>query len=282
MKKMLFRIAFIAIACTAMAASSLAQKVTPEEIIAKHLESIGKADDRTKMFNVTAVGTVGYSQLSNASAPSGGKVVFASEANKALLAMTFQSSGYQGETIKFDGKDDFIGFSSPGKRTLFGDYLYKYKTILKHNLIGGVLQKGWPFADVASRNVKLSSDGTKKVDGRDAYVLAYEPKKGSDIRIRIYFDKENFRHVRTEYLRTNQPGMGHDPNASSSLAETHENLTEDFSEFKTEYGVTLPRKYKITLYSEANGRTYEGTYTMSFTDFYYNSKLEAGTFDSVK
>ena len=127
-----------------------------------------------------------------------------------------------------------------------------------------------------------ADDGTKKIDGREAYVLSYEPKKGSDIRIKVYFDKENYRHIRTEYLRTNQPGMGHDPNTSSSLVETHENLTEDFSDFKTEYNVTLPRKYKITLYSEANGRTYEGTYTMAFTDFYYNSKLDAGTFEPAK
>ena len=269
-------------ACTILAGSAVAQKLSAEEIIAKHLESIGKSDDRSKMLNVTAVGMVNYTHLSSASAPSGGKVVFASEGNKALLAMTFQSSGYQGETFKFDGKDDFIGFSSPGRHSLLGDYLYKYKVILKHNLLGGVLQKGWPFVEFASRNVKVSSEGIKKIDGRDAYVLSYEPKKGSDIRIKVYFDKETYRHIRTEYLRTNQPGMGHDPNSSSSLVETHENLTEDFSEFKTEYGVTLPRKYKIMLYSEGNGRTYEGTYTMVFTDFYYNSKLDASTFDPSK
>ena len=282
MKRTLLFFALIAIVSTLMASEVIAQKLTAEEIVAKHLESIGKADDRTKMFNITAVGLVNYSQLSTAAAPSGGKVVFASEGNKALFAMTFQSSSYQSETIKFDGNNDFIGFSVPGARSVFGEYLYKYKTALKHNLLGGVLQKGWAFTDLPAHNAKISTGGTKKIDGREAYVINYEPKKGSDVQVKVYFDKENFRHIRTEYLRTNQPGMGHNPNTSSSLVETHENLTEDFSDFKTEYGVTLPRGYKITLYSERMTQTYEGKYVMSFTDFYYNSKLEAATFDFAK
>src|SRR3982751_1530443 len=124
MKRIVFLTAFVASVCVMMAGSVAAQKLTAEEIITKHLDSIGKSDDRAKMFNITAVGLVNYSQLSTASAPSGGKVVIASEGNKELFAMTFQSSAYQGETIKYDGKDDFIGFSRPGVRSVFGDYLY--------------------------------------------------------------------------------------------------------------------------------------------------------------
>ena len=259
---------------------TIAQKMTAEELIAKHLDAIGKSDDRAKMKNVTAVGEVAYSKLSQTSKPAVGKVVFASEDKSSLLAMVFDSPTYPGEKIIFDGKAKLVDFANTGLRSQLGDYLFAYDTIISHGLLGGVLEKGWPLAESASRGAKLELDGTKKIDGKDNYVLSYQPKKGADIRIKLYFDKETFRHTRTEYSRTNPPGMGHDANTSSQLVETHENLTEDFSDFKTEYGVTLPHTYKLRLYIERANQTYETQYVITFKEFFYNSKLDPATFQT--
>ena len=52
---------------------------------------------------------------------------------------------------------------------------------------------------MANKKAKLSLEGTKKIDGKENYVLSYSPKGGSDVDINLYFDKETFRHTRTEY-----------------------------------------------------------------------------------
>lgn len=258
----------------------VAQKMTADEIVAKNLGAIGSAEDRAKMNNVTAVGDVEFTKSTSTKTVSPGKVVFASEGNKVLFAMNFPSSIYQTEKIVFDGKDHSVDFSQPGLRSIIGDYLWRYDTIIRHGLLGGVLSKGWGLIDIASHNAKVSYDGTKKLDGREVYVLSYEPKKGSDVRIKLFFEKETFRHVRTEYRRLNSAGASNNPNTASSLTETHEDMTEDFSDFKTEYGITMPRVYKLHVYVERNRANYESFYTCTFKDFYYNSKFDAATFNT--
>jgi outer membrane lipoprotein-sorting protein len=280
MKRTIVLTAVLGAVLALLCAGANAQKMTAEEVIAKHLEAIGKNDDRAKMKNITAVGEVAYSKLSQTSQPAVGKVVFAAEDKSSLLAMVFNSTVYTGEKIIFDGKSKLVDFATPGIRSQLGDYLFRYDTIITHNLLGGVLEKGWALTDLQAHGAKVELDGTKKIDGRDNYVLSYQPKKGADVRIKLYFDKETFRHTRTEYLRTNAPGMGHDPNTSSQLVETHENLTEEFSDFQTEYGVTLPRTYKLRLYLERANQTYETQYVITFKEFFYNSKLDPATFQT--
>ena len=280
MKRSFVLTALMGAVLTFSCANVRAQKMTAEEVIAKHLEAIGKSDDRVKMKNVTAVGEVAYSKLSQTSKPAVGRVVFAAEDKSSLLAMVFDSTVYTGEKIIFDGKSKLVDFATPGIRSQLGDYLFRYDTIITHGLLGGVLEKGWPLADLQAHGAKVDLDGTKKIDGKDNYVLSYLPKKGADIRIKLYFDKETFRHTRTEYFRTNAPGMGHDPNTSSQLVETHENLTEEFADFKTENGVTLPRTYKLRLYIERANQTYETQYVITFKEFFYNSKLDPATFQT--
>ncbi len=278
MKRSFVLTALLGAVLGSLCVDTLAQKMTAEDVIAKHLESIGKSEDRANMKNLTAVGEVAYSKLSQPSQPAIGKVVFAAEDKSSLLAMLFDNPVYHGEKIVFDGKSKFVDFSSPGLHSQLGDFLFRYDTILTHGLLAGALEKGWALTDLQAHGAKIELEGTKKIDGKDNYVLSYQPKKGADIRIKLYFDKDTFRHTRTEYLRTNPPGMGHDPNTSTQLVETHENLTEDFSDFKTEYGITLPHTYKMRLYIERANQTYETLYVMTFKEFFYNSKLDPSTF----
>lgn len=251
---------------------------TLDEVLEGHRKAIGIADDRRKMFNLTAVGEVGFVKSTQTTAPSLGKGVFASEADKLLLAINFPGAVYQTEKIVFDGKDHFVAFSQPGLRSILGDYLFRYSTIIKYGLLTGALSKNWALLNADQSRARISLDGTKKINGQDAYVINYEPKKGSDVRIKIYIDKATFRHVRTEYLRRNSAGASNNPNTSSQLTETEENMTEEYGDFKTEYGVTLPTTYKIRLYVERNRANYENTYTFKFQQFFYNSKLDEKTF----
>ena len=109
-----------------------------------------------------------------------------------------------------------------------------------------------------SRNIRKCigvrcGGGTKKIDGKEVYAVGYSRKGGSDVDVTMYFDKETFRHVRTEYKRTSSAGIGTSPEQSSGFSETRYKLVEDFGNFKTVNGLTLAQSYKV-LYSATGQR----------------------------
>ena len=256
-----------------------AQKMTAEDIIAKSLDAIGTSSDRAKITNITIIGESAFAQGSSTAEMSPGKCALASEGNKSLFAMTFTIPLYPLEKIIYDGKNVDVAYGRPGVRSGLGEFMADYQGIIKDGLVGGVLLNGWSFYDIGSRNVKVSYEGTKKVDGREVYALSYAPKKGSDARIRVYFEKDTFRHVRTEYRVSSSAQMGADPNMSAAQSENRKELTEDYSDFKTENGLTLPHTYKLHYYKQENHASREYFYTLTLKDFYFNTKLEASTFD---
>lgn len=270
-------IALFAISMCAMAAG--AQKMTPETIVAKNLDSIAAADVRAALKNITFAGDLAFAQGPTDNAPAGGRGVMASEGNKLLLAMTFPIPIYPVEKISNDGSKVKVGFTRPGVRSALGEFLYSCPEIIREGVLGGTLTRGWGLADYSTRGAKLSFDGTKKVDGRELYAVSYSPKKGANVKIRMYFETDTFRHVKTEYSRTMSAQMGATPELSSSQTENHETLTEEFSDFKTENGITLPRTYKFRMYVEKGKATREYFYTFTIKDIYLNQTLDPNSFN---
>ncbi len=115
--------------------------------------------------------------------------------------MNLTSNDYPQDRFGYDGKDVNVGYARPGTRSLLASFIYSYKELLKEGLLGGSLTSSWALTNTANKNPKVSYEGTKKIDGKDTLVLSYSPKKGSDLNIKMYFDKENFHHLRTEYNR---------------------------------------------------------------------------------
>jgi len=272
---------FLLIAVVALASlSASAQKLSAEELVAKHLDSIGTTADRAKIKNIVAAGEVSFAQGLNDKNSALGKGVIASEGAQSALAMSFPIQLYPTEKIIFDGKRVNVAFVRPGVRSAFGEYLTSYENIVNGGLLGGTLTTTWAFYNDANKKAKMSVEGLKKIDGKEMYAVRYNPKGGSDVDIRLFFDKDTFRHVRTEYKRTISAQMGANPNLSASQTETTENLTEEFGDFKTENGLTLPRSYKIRLRIDRGKATREYFYNFALSTFYYNQQLDAATFAS--
>jgi hypothetical protein len=250
-------------------------KIKVEEIIAKHLKSIGDQ----KVNNQVATGDVSFRILRSGGAGANGKIVIASEGKKLLLGMSFPVANYPREIIVFDGKDSKVSFAYQNARSPFGNYLYRYTDILERNLLGGVLSTGWALLNESDARISLK--GTKKINGREAYVLDYLPKRGSDLEISIYIDKENFQHLRTEYRRIISAGQSTSPDASSNLRERREILMEDFSDYKQVNGLTLPHKYRIYLMLEGQTQGLnEYEWTINFNSFLFNQQLDPNSFNT--
>lgn len=275
------KLVLLAAAClvaAGAAAPAAAQKMKAEEVVAKHLESVGPAAARAAVKNRTAVGTVVITFREPAGQLSGAAVM-SSHGEKSLIGMSFDNPSYPHEKVGFDGKDVSVTFVRPGRRSTLGDFLMQHKSIIKQGLVGGTLSDAWPLFRSAEEKAKIEYSGLKKVGDRQAHALKYLPRGGSDMNITLYFDAETFRHVRTEYTRTLAAQMGATPDASSRQRESRYKLVEDFSDFRPENGLTLPHKYQITLEMTLPGGSYKLELDMDFQQFSFNEPIDPNSFD---
>lgn len=258
---------------------SHAQKIKSEDVVAKHLDSIGTAEKRASVKNQIVVGDAMVNFITQKTAPLLGRIVLASAGEKNFLGMKLGSVDYPSERFSYDGKKGKVSFVRAGIRSVLGNFILSNESILQEGLLGGTLSSSWALLDTASKKAKLSLSGTKKIGGKEAYVLNYLPKGGSDIDINLYFDKETFNHIRTEYKRISSAGIGITPDQSSRFNESRLSLVENFSDFRAEFGLTLPHSYRI-LYTITGQGTTEIEWTFKLNEFAFNQNLAANTFDA--
>jgi hypothetical protein len=256
-----------------------AQKLKPEEIIAKHLDSIGTAEARAAAKSRMIVGDVLVTFISQKNQTAQGRIVMASEGNKSLLGMTLNAADYQMEKFTYDGKKARTAFAYLTTRSFLGNFVDSNNVMLEQGLLSGALSTAWTPLNMAEGKGKFNGGGIKKIDGKEVYAVGYSPKGGSDVEISLFFEKDTFRHVRTEYKRVSSAGIGTSPDQSAGFSETRYKLVEDFSDFKDEKGLMMPHLYKI-LYSVTGQRgTNEVQWAFTLPTFMPNPKLEANTFD---
>jgi hypothetical protein len=253
-------------------------KVSVDEVVAKHLESIGPAETRASIKTRIVSGTVLASYRAPRTANFPGKTIMASEGSKNFIGMSFENSGYAQEKFAFDGQEVTIGLMNPGDRSNLADFLLTHKGAVKLGLLGGTLSSAWPLLNLADQKVKLSNNGSKKINGVNAIEIKFTPKSGPDLEISLFFDQETYRHIRTEYTRLISAGIGANMDASGGQRSTRYRLTEDFSDFSKEGGLTLPHSYKISLELDTRGGTFTADWAMKLTQFDFNQPIPASTF----
>jgi outer membrane lipoprotein-sorting protein len=186
-----------------------AAELKPEDVIARHLDSIGNAEARKRVKSRVVQGTAQYKILVGGAGTLDGKAVMVSEGDKMRLLLKFENNDYKGEQFVSDGNRlEVAATTAQRNRSPLGDYIYTQNTAVHEGLFGGVLSTAWPLLDLDERKPKLSYEGLKTVDGHQAYMLRYKPKKGSDQSIELYFDQETYRHVLTVYTLTIHPHLG--------------------------------------------------------------------------
>ena len=254
------------------------QKLKPADLVAKHLESIGSAKARD---SVKARIISGTAQVIFRTEPSGqaiGRAVLASEGTKNLVGMSFPSPVYPREQLGFNGKSFVAAFATPGVRSVLGNFLMTNQQVFKEGLMTGVLSAAWPLFDLTTRRPQLEYVGTRKIDDRVLQELKYQPRGGSDLKIRLFFDSENFRHVRTEYERVIPAQLDTRSMTNVQTRESRYKLVEEFSLFKNEGELTLPHIYTIKLSADTQGGTFLAEWTLKLTQFSFNGKIDPAAF----
>ncbi len=254
-------------------------KMKPEEVVAKHLESIGTAEARAKAKSHVIIGqAVATFRLGGTGTAEGGSVL-ASQGTRNLVAIVYGNQEYPYEKVGYTGKEVTVAELKPGTYSTLGQFFRQYEFPLTEGLLGGTLSAAWPLLDMSERSAKLKYSGTKKIEGRQMHVLEYDSKNSAGLKTTLFFDAENFRHVRTEYVRRQSQQMPDQPSVTQQQGDAITKLTEDFSDFKDEAGLMLPHTYKLQLSIESLKRRTLHDWVFTLTQFNFTRQIEDAEFD---
>lgn len=277
------RLVVIFLPLTLFAAIIAAQnkpKLKPEEIVAKHLEAIGATEALTAAKSRLFQGKSKARRVNSAiNTNVQGKTVLASSADKFLILMTFEtmtSDDYAREMLGWDGKKFYFPLNTASKPTALGDFVSDYKEIIKQGLLGGTLMTNWALLDVKNKIGKFEYQGTDKIGSVEAHVLRCVPRGGSGLTIKLFFDPQTFRHLRTTYYQETSPPITlSDEGRVSSIRYK---LVEDFENHKPISSLMLPTVYKLEYTVESPTRLNQFQWEMEFSRFEFNTEIKPELF----
>jgi hypothetical protein len=187
---------------------------------------------------------------------------------------------------------------------------------MKEGLLGGVLSLGWPLLDIEKRNASLNYNNAK-VDGRELHEIDYTPKGGmNNIKVKLFFEPDTFRHVRTEYMlkvqgeQALQAGqtvtvqgapssvglasgqrtgsVTRDAGIQDQIAYSYYRLVERFDNFKDvkfkdssgseTRSLVLPHGYALEYSVEGQGSSFLAYWDLIADQWMQNGKIDASVF----
>jgi hypothetical protein len=259
------------------------QELKAADVIKRHLDAIGTAETRAAMKNYFAVGTSSFASKMP-DKKTAGKVLIVSQDRNLFVLASFASQEYPYEKIGYFNESASLPFVTAGTRSPLGAFIADHPAMLSNGLLAGSVSAGWGFLDEARMKGRVAAGGTKKVDGRKAYIIDYfPPTNSSEFSIKLYFDAETFHHLRTEYRHQ----IAAKPAKFGSASEqdwVKLSVTEKFSDHKPVEGMTLPHSYRISYQTDSNNGVYEYDWGFAINNYYFNQKLEPDffTFEAKK
>lgn len=254
-------------------------KMKPEEVVARHLASIGTAEAREKAKSHVIIGNaVGTFRIGGSGSSQGGSVM-ASQGTRNLIAIVYGNQEFPYEKMGFDGKTVTVAELRPGVYSTLGKFFRQHEFPMTEGLLGGTLSAAWPLLDMSERNAKLKYVGSKKLIDRKAHVLEYVAKNTAGLKTTLFFDEETFRHVRTEYEKRQIQQMPDAPSVTQQQGDSVTKLVEEFSDFKEEAGLTLPHAYKLQLSIESLNRRSLQDWVFTLTQFNFTRQIDDAEFD---
>ena len=258
------------------------QKMSADELIAKHRDSIGTKERRDAIKERMAVGLSEF-ESKFPSKKTNGKGLVASRGKDYMFLVSLNSQEYPFEKIGFFSNRVTLPWVRPGARSPLGAFIADHEKMLSSGVFTGSIAASWALLDPDLNGAKTKLAGKKKFDGREAYGLEYWPKgmDSSEFTIKMYFDTETFQHIRTEYKHVINPSQDTFGQLGRQ-AGVRQSLTESFGDFKTVDGLTLPYSYNAHYTTESNSGTFEFFWKLMLQQHILNPNLDVNffTFDA--
>ena len=255
------------------------KKITIEQLVSGHLESIGSAEARAASRTRFASGAVRLVGRLGSSGNLDGKGTIVSADTRLRYSMLFSAPDYPSEQMAFDGARASTGFLPKGARSNLALFLDQQNLPLKEGLICGTLSTSWALLRLEQLQPKLEYKGMSKIDGRQLHKVSYRQRKGSpDLKVTLYFDPSTFRHIRTEYRFQIGARLGLGPNDSNAVQESYYLLSEDFDDFRVVDGLTLPHKHKLQLSVNTSKGSVLYDWTLAIAEISHKETFDDQTF----
>jgi hypothetical protein len=257
---------------------SFPQKITVEELVAKHRESVGTKDKLDALMSRMAMGISEF-ESKFPSKKTNGKAVVASRGEDFMFLVSLNSREYPFEKIGFFKNKVELPWVTAGTRSPLGAFVAEHEKMLTNGVFTGVISNSWALFDSDLRGARTKLAGKKKVGESDTYVLEFWPRgmDSAEFTIRMFFDASTFRHVRTEYRHTINPAQ----DTFGRLGRQgglRQALIEDFGDFRTVDGLTLPYKYDAHYSTDSNSGTYEYFWRLTLQQHLLNANLDPNFF----
>lgn len=270
---------FIAVLVLSLPTPAQDKKLTIEELIAHHLDSIGSAQARSSVRNRVVAGKVNLVSRVGTASNIEGQAALASSGSKVRYSMRFNSPQYTGEQLAYDGTKILTGHLPSGRRSPLSLYLEQQNLPLRDGLLGGSLLTGWAILRIDQLKPRLDYKGLKKLDGRQLHEATYRPEKGStDLKISLFFDAKTYQHVRTEYEFRVPARLGAGPNDSTRFQEDFYKLAEDFADFRAVDALMIPHKYRLQLQLQTSSGSNLFDWTVTIDNVMHNQALDEQIF----
>lgn len=261
---------------------SMSQELSVEDVVARHLDSFGTKVRRDAVTNQWAIGTITFESKLPAR-KTAGKALMITAKNDLYFIASLASKEYPFEKIGYFNGKVALPFVTSGARSPLGAFLADHEKVLSDGLFGGSASSQWMLLTWVKGDGALTSRGTRKLDGKKAYVLEYFPKYvgTTEFSVRIFLDAETFRHIRTEYTHTITPKEA----TFGRLGQqdgTKITLIELFGDYREEDGLTLPHSYKIDYQTDSDQGTFEYIWAINVAQYQFNKNLATDffTFDN--
>ena len=259
-------------------------KIKVEDLVAKHLASIGTPEARAAAHSRTASGTAQVAFHMPKPGQLSGSSSILSEGKMMRIAIQFAPG--EGEQLVFDGKSVDVGQLQLRVRTNLADFVHHYNIMLKEGLMGGTITTAWPLLDLAGRQPKLDYTGPKKVDGKPLHEVKYRARQDAgDVQVALYFDPETFRHVYSEYrLIVRAPSVQGTDERGKALPDTsasndvHYKIQEWFDDFRTVDSLNLPHAYKLSFSRRGPSQAAIFDYNIGLNQVLHNQAIDPKAF----
>ena len=249
-------------------------KLKPEELVARHLASIGSAEARKGVKTRIVAGATTFILRLGGSGTESGPGNILSDARRLRIGLKYPSNEYAGEQLAFDGNRVSVGLNRPGDRSELAQFVYHHEVMMKEGLLGGVLNAAWGLLDTGDRKPKLTYAGLTKMEGKPLHEIHYRPRRGaSDLQISLFFEPETFRHVMTQYRLEVPSGMPSVPGQTPPRNSFH-TLLEYFGDFREVDGLTLPHSYRFGYTIEGLNSTYLAQWAFQDIKIAHNAPME--------
>lgn len=99
-------------------------KLTPQQVIQRHLESVAPAASLAARTSLKAEGQVFFEVVVGGQGQLQGPSTFICEGKKLRMSMVFDINDYPGEDVADNGKAVEVGYIQPGVRSAMGQFFF--------------------------------------------------------------------------------------------------------------------------------------------------------------